>query len=160
MGWWTIFTQKNFSDGADPGPHFLVFEPEYLVFVFFFTSMPYTIPEYWIQHLNLLYIWKVKLQSKKMRPRVGPVWKFFLSENCSPTHFVPKSPWKFFLDHYYGSYEHLIIADCLIVSPLPNWIWDTWDTSKTEILGACSIYSYPFPNSRTHIWECNLRHSR
>ena len=79
--------------------------------------MPYTIPEYWIQHLNLLYIWKVRLQSKKMRPRVGPVWKIFLSENCSPTYFVPKSPWKFFLDHYYGSYEHLIIADCLIVSP-------------------------------------------
>ncbi len=23
-----------------------------------------------------------------------------------------------FLDHYYGSYEHLIIADCSIVSPL------------------------------------------
>lgn len=41
----------------------------------------------------------------------------FLSENCSSTHFVPKSLWKFFLDHYYGSYEHLIIADCLRVSP-------------------------------------------
>ena len=53
-----------------------------------------------------------------MRARVGPVRKFFLSENCSSTHFVPKSLWNFFWDHYYRSYEHYIIADCSIVPPL------------------------------------------
>ena len=55
-----------------------------------------------------------------MRARVGPVRKFFLSENCSSTHFVPKSLWNFFLDHYYRSYEHYIIADCSIVPPLSS----------------------------------------
>ena len=79
-------------------------------------------PEYWIQHCNLLYVWKLRLQRPKMRAWVGPVWKFFFSGNCSSTHFVPKSLWKFFLDHYYGSYEHLIIADCLRVSPLQSFI--------------------------------------
>ena len=38
----------------------------------------------------------MRLRSKKMRARVGPVRKFFLSENCSSTHFVPKSLWNFF----------------------------------------------------------------
>ena len=68
-----------------------------------------------------------RLQNKKMRSQVGPVWKFFLSKNCLPTHFVPKSLRKFFWDHYSDS---LIIPNCSIVSPLSFTGKCTWSVKN------------------------------
>ena len=51
---------------------------------------------------------KIEALEPKYKGPGRPRLKIFLSENCLSTHFVPMSLWKIFLDHYYGSYEHLI----------------------------------------------------
>ena len=61
---------------------------------------------------------KIEAPEQKKEGTGWPRLKIFFSDNCSSAHLVLKSLWTFFLDHYYGSYEHLIIADCLRVSPL------------------------------------------
>ena len=64
---------------------------------------------------------KIEAPEQKKEGTGWPRRKFFFSDNCSSAHLVLKSLWTFFLDHYYGSYEHLIIANCAMVAPLEDF---------------------------------------